>query len=249
MNGSLTYKDYLGLIKKKEIISLGYNKDQIQPSSIDLTLSDECYEIKYSFLASNTKVRDKLENLIVKKINLNKKFVFEINKTYLVRLNEKLNLKNNIFGVCNPKSSTGRLDIFCRTIVDYTDEYEKIPLNYKGEVFIEITSRSFRIEFEKGCKLNQLRLIYNKRVYLSDKEIKNLNKINRVIFNNSINNNFNIDNGIKVSIDLSKKNIINAYYAKKNTPILVFKKVGYHKVTDFWIPVKLKENSLIIKKK
>ena len=73
-----------------------FNNDQIQPSSLDLTLSNECYEIKYSFLAHKTEVRNKLENLIIKKINLDKQYVFEKDKTYIVRLNEKLILKNNI---------------------------------------------------------------------------------------------------------------------------------------------------------
>ena len=97
MIGSLTFTDYLKLYNKKIITSNVFKKKQIQPSSLDLSLSNECYEIKYSFLSPNSKVRDKLESLIVKKINLNKKFLFEINKTYLVKLNEKLNLINNIF--------------------------------------------------------------------------------------------------------------------------------------------------------
>ena len=95
---------------------------------------------------------------------MNEKFIFKKNKTFIVRLNEKINLSNNIFGFCNPKSSTGRLDIFCRTILDYSDEYEKIPKNYSGEMFIEITSRSFDIEFQKGNSLNQMRLIFNNHV-------------------------------------------------------------------------------------
>ena len=72
--------------------------------------------------------------------------------------NSWLKLSKNIFGMCNPKSSTGRLNIFCRTILDYCDEYEKIPKNYNGEMFIEITTRSFDIKISKGDKLNQMRL-------------------------------------------------------------------------------------------
>ena len=123
MIGSLTYQDYLKLCKNNQITSSLFDVDQIQPSSIDLTLGSECYEIKYSFLAHKTEVRNKLENLIIKKINLDKQYVFEKDKTYIVRLNEKLILKNNIFGHCNPKSSTGRLDIFCRTILNHTNMF------------------------------------------------------------------------------------------------------------------------------
>ena len=132
MNGSLVYQDYINLINKKFIINENLKKNQIQPSSLDLSLSEECYEIKHSFLSYNSKVRDKLKDLAIKKINLGKEFIFKKNKTYIVRLNEKLSLQNNIFGHCNPKSSTGRLDIFCRSLVDYAEEYEKIPKNYKS---------------------------------------------------------------------------------------------------------------------
>ena len=61
MNGALVYQDYLNLIKKKQIVNQNIEKRQIQPSSIDLSLSEECYEIKHSFLAYNSKVRNKLK--------------------------------------------------------------------------------------------------------------------------------------------------------------------------------------------
>ena len=136
MKGSLTFDDYKKLISKKLIINNLNIYNQIQPSSIDLTLSEECYEIKSSFLSPKIKLREKLTNMIKRKIDLSKEKIFYKNITYLVRLNEKLNLKNNIKGLCNPKSSSGRLDIFCRTILDYSDEYEKIPVNYSCEIFL-----------------------------------------------------------------------------------------------------------------
>ena len=68
MNGSLVYQDYINLINKNSVITENIRNNQIQPSSIDLSLSEECYEIKHSFLAYNSKVRNKLKNLIIKKI-------------------------------------------------------------------------------------------------------------------------------------------------------------------------------------
>ena len=176
--GSLVYQDYLNLIIKKNISNNDLHPSQIQPSSIDLTLSDECYEIKASFLAPNSTIREKLKSIINKKINLNNRYIFKKNKTYLVKLKEKLNLSNDIFGKCNPKSTTGRLDIFCRTILDYSNEYEKVPINFNGEIFLEITSRSFDIEFQKGDCLNQMRLIYHNHKLLNDKSIRSLHKKN-----------------------------------------------------------------------
>ena len=248
MIGSLIYDDYLKLIKNNNININNFKLDQIKPSSIDLTLSEECYEIKYSFLSSNSKVRDRIDNLIIEKINLNKRYVFRKHKTYLVKLEEKLNLKDNIFGHCNPKSTTGRLDIFCRTIVDYSDEYEKIPKNYRGEIYLEITSRSFNIEFGKGDKLNQIRLVYNKHKYCNDNELKIYNNRNPIVFRSPSDKHVKIDSGVKVSVDLSNKNKINAYSAKKNAKIIKFNKVNFYKIRDFWELISVKDKSILIEK-
>jgi len=249
MTGSLTYNDYKILISEEKIKGKNNILNQIQPSSIDLTLSEECYEIKSSFLSPKNILREKLPDLIIKKIDLSKKEIFYKNKTYLIRLNEKLFLENNIQGLCNPKSSTGRLDIFCRTVLDYSDEYEKIPLNYKGEMFIEITSRSFDIEFKAGDSLNQMRLVFYKNNFISDISLIELNKLNPIVYDEKNNKILaNVDNGLRVSVDLSKKNKISAYKAKKNTPILIFNKTNFHNKNDFWIPIDTKNNSLIIER-
>ena len=246
MKGSLSDVDYKALYKSKQIISKNFNLNQVQPSSLDLSLSCECYEIKYSFLSPNEKVRDKLKSLIVKKINLNKKYIFKKNKTYLVKINEELNLRNNIFGHCNPKSSTGRLDIFCRTIVDFSDEYEKIPKNYRGEIFLEVTSRSFNIKLQSGNKLNQLRLIYKDHIFLNDTDLLKLHKKSKIIFMNK-KTSLKIDNGLKLSVNLSGRKII-AYSAKQNAPVLDYSNTNSHKIFDFWEPIYSKNNSLIIEK-
>ncbi len=245
MKGSLVYQDYINLINKKFIITEDYKNTQIQPSSIDLSLSEECYEVKHSFLSYNSKVRNKLNDLAVKKINLNKEFIFRKNKTYIVRLNESLNLQNNLFGHCNPKSSTGRLDIFCRSLVDYAEEYEKIPKNYKGEIFLEITSRSFDIIFRKNNYLNQLRLIDSEHNFLTDRQLINLNKIQKI--SNQTKKNIKIDNGLKLSVDLSSSKTI-AYVAKKDAPILNFSKINFHKRNDYWNTITNNNKKLIIEK-
>ena len=106
-----------------------FNPLDYNDSNYGVLTKNECYEIKSSFLSGDTLIRDKLSKMIIKKIDLNKKKIFKKNKTYLSRLNEKLFLDSDFKGLCNPKSSTGRLDIFCRTVLNFSDEYEKIPLN------------------------------------------------------------------------------------------------------------------------
>ena len=117
MSGALVYDDYLDLIKKNKIKGIIDLDSQIQPSSVDLSLSSECYEINASFLSSRGAVRRKLDKYSINKFNLKKEKTFKKNKIYIVKLNEELKLDNLTFGHCNPKSSTGRLNIFCRTIV------------------------------------------------------------------------------------------------------------------------------------
>ena len=247
--GSLTYADYLNLYNKGNITFINFKKNQIQPSSVDLTLSEECYEISASFLSSSKTVRDNLKKVLVKKINLNSSHIFKKNKTFLVRINELIYLPKNIFGICNPKSSSGRLDIFCRTILNNSNEYEKVPLNYKGEMFIEITSRSFDIAFQKGDSINQMRLIYNDHNYVNDKKLNEFHKKKFLILNN---NNKKIKpilkNGLKISVDLSSKNLISAYVAKSKSPTLFYNKIKSHKIKDFWKSIKTPDNRILIEK-
>jgi len=246
--GALVHDDYFDLFKNNNINYYKYTSSQIQPSSLDLTLSEECYEIEASFLSPNTNIRDKLTNIINKKIDLNEVYIFKKNITYIARLNEKLNLKNDIFGKCNPKSSTGRLDIFCRTILNFSDEYEKIPINYNGEIFLEITPRSFDIALKKGDSLNQMRLIHQNHQYVEDESLHNFHKIDPIIFDEFGNKNvIDISSGLKISVDLKKINKISAYTAKDNAPVLHYNKINSHKVTDFWDTIKTKDDYLIIK--
>jgi dCTP deaminase len=245
MNGTLVYEDYLSLYKDNKIKSLRFKKSQIQPSSIDLSLSEECYEIKTSFLSPDNKVREKLKKIYSKKISLKTPKIFKKNKTYIVRLNETLKLSNSITGHCNPKSSTGRLNIFCRTILDYCDEYEKIPKNYNGEMFLEITTRSFDIKISKGDKLNQMRLRKKINNYLNDNDLKKINKRSAIIFTNK--KKF-IENGLRVSVDLSNDDKICAYVAKKTSLNINFSKISYYEIKKFWKPLRSTNNSLIIEK-
>ena len=247
LNGSLIYSDYKSFFNSNIIISNNFNLNQLQPSSIDLTLSDECYEIKSSFLSPKNNVRNKLSNFIKKEINLKNGQTLKKNFIYLIKLNEELRLPNNIFGKCNPKSSTGRLDIFCRTIFDFCNEYEKIPFEYNGEIFLEITSRAFDVKLQQGDSLNQMRLVKEKNNILNDNQLYFYHNKDPIIFDSS--NNCiapTISNGLKISVDLMSNNSIVAYKAKKKSPVLIFSQKKKHKVNDFWEPLKNQDNSLMI---
>ena len=127
----LNREQILDLIKKKQIYSnKPLIKNQIQPASLDLTLSDKCHRIKASFIPNNIKISKVIKELSLSKIDLNQNTLLEKNCIYLCELNEKLNLPNNIMGKSNPKSTTGRLDIFTRVITENGKEYDFIDYKY-----------------------------------------------------------------------------------------------------------------------
>ena len=142
----LNREQIITLIRKKQIFSTkSLTNNQIQPASLDLTLSDKCYRIKASFIPNNLKISKVIKELSLTKIDLNNNVLLEKNCIYLCELNEKLKLPQDIMGKSNPKSTTGRLDIFTRVITENGKEYDYVNYNYKGKLYLEIIPQSFSI--------------------------------------------------------------------------------------------------------
>jgi dCTP deaminase len=132
--------------------------DQIQPASLDLRLGKVAYRIRASFLPGpDATVRDKLTELKFHEIDLTKGAVLEAGCVYLVPLIEQLKLRSTIAGFANPKSSTGRLDVFTRLIADRQDGFDMVEEGYSGPLFAEICPRTFSIKVRYGSRLNQIR--------------------------------------------------------------------------------------------
>jgi dCTP deaminase len=132
--------------------------NQIQPASLDLRLGKVAYRIRASFLPGpDATVRDKLAELKSHEIDLTKGAVLEAGCVYLVPLIEQLKLRSTIAGFANPKSSTGRLDVFTRLIADHQDGFDTVEEGYAGPLFAEICPRTFSIKVRYGSRLNQIR--------------------------------------------------------------------------------------------
>src|SRR6202789_72528 len=133
--------------------------DQLQPSSIDLRLGAEAYRVRASFLAAGSAtVTSKLEQYRLHTLDLTRPAVLEKGCVYIVPLQEELALPGNISGKANPKSSTGRLDIFTRLITDQGRQFEIVPAGYRGRLFAEVVPRTFSVVVRQGERLSQLRL-------------------------------------------------------------------------------------------
>ena len=211
------------LIKCGQIYSnKSINKNQIQPASLDLTLSDKCYRIKASFIPNNIKISNVIKELSLSRVNLNINTLLEKNCIYLCELNEKLKLPKDIMGKSNPKSTTGRLDIFTRVITENGKEYDNIKYNYKGKLYLEIIPQSFSIIVKRNISLNQLRFF------------KGANEKNRI-------------KKINISVAI-KKNSISAYKAKKITSAIDLNKINFYKSNKYWEKIIPKNNYFIIER-
>jgi len=136
------------------------NESQIQPASIDLRLSHEAYRVRASFLPGRSttllnKATDK--GLLSGRVDISEPTLLEPGTIYIVPLMESLALPSDVYGIANPKSTTGRLDIFTRLITEHGDEFERVRRGYRGDLYIEIISQSFPIIVQAGMALNQLR--------------------------------------------------------------------------------------------
>jgi dCTP deaminase len=109
-------------------IARALDADQVQPASLDLRLGYRAYRIRASFLPGpNATVADRLQSLALHEIDLSRGAVLETGCVYLVELMEGLALRDGVSATANPKSSTGRLDVFTRVILDRAQAVDTIP--------------------------------------------------------------------------------------------------------------------------
>ena len=149
-----------GAIERKYIQALEAIDDgQIQPASLDLRLGPVAHRVRASFLPGpGATVRDRLDLLAEEEIDLGRGAVLRRGSVYIVRLMESLFLRKRISAIANPKSSTGRLDVFARVITDYGAEFDRIREQYKGDLWLEVAPRSFDVKVRQGTRLAQVRL-------------------------------------------------------------------------------------------
>ena len=132
---------------------------QLQPASMDLRLGTRGWRVRSSFLpGSGIDVARKLDKFAMHEIDLSDGAVLERGCVYIVELQESLALPDTLSALANPKSSTGRLDVFTRLITDGATEFEAVTHGYHGGLYAEISPRTFSVLVRKGSCLSQLRL-------------------------------------------------------------------------------------------
>lgn len=236
-----------GYIQSTEQIS----NSQIQPASIDLRLGPVAYRVAASFLpGANAAVDARIRQFSMAEVDLTRLAIFERGCVYIVPLIEELALPKDVAAKANPKSTTGRLDIFTRLILDYGTEFERVPHGYRGKLYAEIVPRTFSIGVRAGMKLNQLRFIRGKERD-SDRMLANLDKQEGLVYRDGEDTaaQAHIRQGLWITVDLEgdAANAVVAYKARKNAPVIHLDRVGYYDPDDFWEPIRSRaEKGLIL---
>lgn len=221
--------------------SIDITEEQIQPSSIDLRLSNEAYRVRASFLPgkSTTLLNKATANgMLNQTLDISNPTLLEPGIIYIIPLMESLDLPPDVYGIANPKSTTGRLDIFTRLITEPGDEFERVRKGYKGRLFIEVVSQTFPIVVQAGMKLNQLRFGRGRFNPTGDTTLKELDQGRPLTEADEETSESNIDRGLRITVDLQGIGSgIVAYRANRHSPPIDLGKINHYDVTDFWTPL------------
>src|ERR1700688_4309849 len=212
--------------------------EQVQPSSLDLRIGPVAYRIRASFLSSrNARVIDKLQDNHLYKIDLTRPAVLERGCAYMAPLIEELNLPADISGKANPKSTTGRLDVFTRLITDFGTEFDRVPPGYKGKLYAEVVSRTFTVAIRAGMRLSQLRFVQGSPV-AGDRTIKGLDQEEPLVYMDDEDSpvKARTHRGLRITVNLegSEPGEIIAYKAKRYAPAIELDRINHYATEEFW---------------
>ncbi len=247
--------------------------NQFQPNSLDLRLGEVAYRVRCSFLPENETVEQKLDTLEQYSFSIKDGAVLEENCVYIIPLLESLNLPKahystnngveagssdevqlfsveNLSAKANPKSSTGRLDVFTRVITDYSHRFEEITPGYQGKLYLEVVPKSFSIKVQTGQRLNQLRIRHGFEV-VSDQDLLRFHDTDPLLFDENIEpvsmEQIKVNQGLFMSVQLKGEyGEIIGYKAKKHSNFIDLNNIDHYSVDEFWDPIYATKDAKVI---
>lgn len=255
IRGILPYQQITKLIASRAIQSdVPIEDRQIQPASLDLRLGRKAYRLISSFLPELSDITSRLNvldfyqsDLVMYEMDLTDGAILEKGHVYLVPLLESLRLPKDLRARANPKSTTGRLDVFTRVVTDLNAGFDEIRAGYRGPLYLEVVPRSFAIKVKTGYSLNQIRFVRAEST-VTDSALQTLHKTTPLLYHNLPSakpvgsRDLRTERGLFLRIDLKGverdgESVI-GYRAKKNSHVVDLSKVGYYAALDFWEPIR-----------
>jgi dCTP deaminase len=224
--------------------------EQFQPASLDLRLGPVAYQLRASFLPFRETVARRLDaseptdgDLVIDRFSLETGLTLQRGSVYLVPLLEALSLPRNVRGRSNPKSTTGRLDLFTRVVTDGTPRFDEIAAGYAGRLYLEISPQSFPVRVQAGASLNQLRLLAGEAT-MSDAALARLYRASPLLYDDDDRpiplERVAFNDGLCMGVDLSGRTTdgVIGYRAHPNPPAVDLSKIGHYDPAEFWEPIK-----------
>ena len=226
-------------------------EDNVQPASLDLRLGETAYRMRCSFLPHDGTVEAKLKELVVDELDLRREgAVLETNRPYLIPLLERVHLPSFVSARANPKSSTGRADVFTRVVTDGSYKFDDVNPGYDGPLYLEVVPLSFAVRVRQGLSLNQLRLSIGES-RLSDAELRAVHESDPLLFVDgrpARREELHTDDGLFLSLDLRgtgpQRNV--GWRARGNASLLDLSQIGTHRVADYWEPVRSEDGDRVV---
>ena len=222
-----------------------FDADQIQPSSIDLRLGYRAFRVRASFLPDKARsVSTRLDALALHTLDLTNGAVLETGCVYLVELMERLDLPSDISAIANPKSSTGRLDVFTRVVAEHSPAFDQIPAGYAGRLWLEVSPRTFPILVRPGSRLSQIRFRRGK-LELDAAMLADLHA--REVLVDEAEPDFSTGS-VTVSADLdgARTGGLIGYRAKRHSSVIDVDMRAACDVEDFWEPIRARGRGELI---
>jgi dCTP deaminase len=238
----------------RELVKAGAVKgaieQNIKPSSLDVSLTDEIYEVSGIFLPNKRETVEKvLEKVSKKRHSINEPL--KVGSHYVAKLQEKLNLPELVYAFCNPKSTSGRIDVHVRLMADGVCRYDSIPHGYKGSLWVAITPKTFPIKVAPGLSLNQLRF-FTHDTRLSNLEVEIALMGDKLLwspkgkpYDRSDLKIWDNDGSLILTLDLDSDPI--GYEGRPGEGVLDITRVGEYASSKFFKPIKKQGDSLVLK--
>ncbi len=196
-----------------------FDLDQVQPASLDLRLGRRAWRVRASFLPGlGRKVSDRLPDVAMHAIDLTAGAVLERGCVYIAEVQERLALPAGVQARGNPKSSTGRVDVFVRLLTDHGAAFDDVADGYSGPLYLEIAPQTFSVLVRTGTRLNQLRLKRGEPARLVTQT---------------------------VGVDLSASGVV-GYRGRRHAGVIDLDKEDGHDPHDFWEPLETRRGELLL---
>ena len=244
-SGILPDRSVLKLTEAGHILpSAPYADGQVQPASLDLRLGPVAYRVRASFLPGpQATVTERIDALRLHTIDLSGSAVLETGCVYIVPLMESLALPADISATANPKSSTGRLDVFTRVIADRSRGFDQVAAGYEGPLYAEISPRTFPVLVRQGSRLSQIRFRRGDSI-LDAAQLRTLHERERLVDSDDA----DLTDGVAVGVDLSGDFAggLIGYRAKRHTGLIDVDLRNGYDVAEFWEPMHARADQSLI---